>query len=471
MGDRIPMEIISPKPKRSATSIRTLFLKYLAVFGVGTISLLLTIVLLFSLCLSLGILLPANYAEKQVTAARAVILAGQQLSEKDPERLYTYGKYTSEGILLEGSLAGKQATQTWSSLQEADSFYNYPYAYLKVSFQDELYLFRYPLTVQFHNPGLRGLFPHVELILLGIFCISFVSGTIALSTSFGRKLAGKMNVLQETTRKIQAEDLNFTVQFSGIAEIDHILQSMDQMKDALRRSLTQQWRLEQNRRTQISALAHDIKTPLTIIHGNAELLSETPQTEEQRLFTEYIIDSTAQLEGYMKSLIEMVHAESSLSYHPSAVNIHKFKDKLRGQMQALAATRNIKVACTAAAELPDSLYADSELLERSLMNIISNAMDHAPEGSTVTMTIEIKNGYITFCVTDEGSGFSPEVLQRATEQFYMKDSSRRLQGHYGMGLYIARFIAQMHDGRLHISNRISQSGGKVTLEIPEFRQN
>ncbi|GIO35419.1 two-component sensor histidine kinase [Paenibacillus antibioticophila] len=465
------MEIINSKPRRSATRLRTLFLKYLAVFGVGTICLLITMAILFSWCLSSGILLPANYAEKQVAEVRTAILAGQQLPAEDPERLYIYGRYTPEGTLLEGSLAVKPGSRIWNRLQAADSTYDFPYGYLKVSFQNEIYMFRYLLTVQFHNPSLRGIFPHVEFIMLVIFCIAFLGGTIGLSSSFGRRLADKMSVLQETTQKIQAEDLNFTVQFSGIAEIDHILQSMDQMKTALKKSLTQQWRLEQNRRMQISALAHDVKTPLTIIRGNAELLSETEQTEEQKLYTEYITDSAAQLESYMKSLIEMVYAESSLSYHPEAIDLQKFKNKLSGQMLALAAPRDVTASIAASTGLPDSLHGDSALLERALMNIISNAMDHAPEGSTVKMTIGMEDDYIRFCVTDEGPGFSPEVLRRATEQFYMGDSSRRLQGHYGMGLYIARFIAQLHGGDLHIANRISAPGGQVTLDIPMFGQN
>lgn len=472
MGDRIPMEIThTPRPRGSTTRLRTLFLKYLTALAVGTLCLLLLLTLLFSLSLSLRIVLPANYAERQVFEARAAILSGQQLPGEEAERVYTYAKYTAEGILLEGSLSVKQAERVWHQLQAVDSSFHYPYGYLKVSSNDDVYLFRYPLTVQFHHPALRKVLPHVDLILLIVFFLIFLGGTIGLSSSFGRRLASKMSVLQEATQKIQDKDLNFTVQLSGIAEIDHILQSVDQMKTALKQSLTQQWRLEQNRRMQISALAHDIKTPLTIIRGNAELLSETEQTEEQKLYTEYITDSTAQLESYMKSLIEMVSAESSLSYHPAAIDLQRFMEKLSGQMLAFAAPSDITVSFVTVPGLPDTLHGDSGLLERALMNIISNAIDHAPAGSTVEMTTGIGDGYVRFCVTDQGSGFSPEVLRRAAEQFYMGDSSRRSQGHYGMGLYIAQFIAQLHGGKLHIANRISCSGGEVTLDIPIVRQN
>ena len=81
----------------------------------------------------------------------------------------------------------------------------------------------------------------------------------------------------------------FHLQPSGIQEIDDIALSFEQMKEALNTSLTQQWRAERLRREQISALAHDLKTPLTIIKGNAELLSDTALDEIQKEYNQYIL--------------------------------------------------------------------------------------------------------------------------------------------------------------------------------------
>ncbi len=83
--------------------------------------------------------------------------------------------------------------------------------------------------------------------------------------------------------------MDFSINPTGIREIDNISFSLEQMKGALNNSLKQQWELEQARREQISALAHDLKTPLTIIRGNAELLQDTVQDETQREYNDYIL--------------------------------------------------------------------------------------------------------------------------------------------------------------------------------------
>ncbi|SHK30027.1 His Kinase A (phospho-acceptor) domain-containing protein [Hathewaya proteolytica DSM 3090] len=103
-----------------------------------------------------------------------------------------------------------------------------------------------------------------------------------------------MEVAKEATAKIQNQDLDFTIQHSGITEIDEMLFSVDQMRAALKESLESQWKMEKNKRDQISAMAHDIKTPLTIIHGNTALLDETEQTSEQQQCTNYILSAANQ---------------------------------------------------------------------------------------------------------------------------------------------------------------------------------
>ncbi|MMZ65886.1 Phosphate regulon sensor protein PhoR [compost metagenome] len=73
---------------------------------------------------------------------------------------------------------------------------------------------------------------------------------------------------------------------------------------------------------------------------------------------------------------------------------------------------------------------------------------------------------IRFSILDEGPGFSPEGLKQAAEQFYMGDSFRRINGHYGMGLYITKSIVNLHGGKLIITNSTQTGGGQVSIEIP-----
>lgn len=459
------MEITRVKSEPKLTKLRTLFLRYLAAFCLGTIGIVLLLGLILMRLLNTGAVLPANYAEKQVMEAKNRIMEGQRPPLNTSSALYKYAKYTLDGRLLEHSLTVEQGNAAWKRMEGSLSSYTYPYSYMKVTYGEEVYIFRYSIVARFSNAALRRVLPGVELSFLVLFCVLFLLGTSLLASSFGRKLARKMNGLQEATRRIQEQELDFSMQYSGIAEIDRVLRSVDQMKDALKNSLEQQWNLERSRRAQISALAHDIKTPLTIVRGNVELLSETDQTEEQREYTDYIAHSARQMEAYIKTLIEITNTETAASYQPVSLDLKEFIRTIEGQVQALAAVKELSPV-VAVHGLPDKLYADPVLLERALMNILANAMDHAPVKSKITLSVEAADDRIRFRVTDEGPGFSPEALKHAAEQFYMGDPSRRTDGHYGMGLYITDFVARLHGGELHIANSKVTGGGEVSIEIP-----
>lgn len=329
------MEVARVTSGPKETKLRTLFLKYLAAFCLGTIGLALLLSLILVGLLFTGAVLPADYAEKQVQEAKSRLIAGQELQLDAPSALYQYAKYTVDGRLLEHSFSAKQGEAAWKRLEgDQAAGYTFPYHYVKVTYGQEVYIFRYSLAAQFNQATLRRVLPSAELAFFVLFCVLFLLQAVLLASSFGRKLARKMNGLQEATQRIQEQELDFSIQYSGIAEIDQVLRSMDQMRDALKNSLEQQWNLERRRRAQISALAHDVKTPLTIVRGNVELLSETEQSDEQREYTEYIAQSARQMEAYIKTLIEITNTETAASYQPVNLDLKEFIHTLEAQMQA-----------------------------------------------------------------------------------------------------------------------------------------
>jgi signal transduction histidine kinase len=465
LGDRVPMEVAKVQQARKTTKLRTIFLGYLVMFCIGTIALALFLVLIFYVLMSCGTILPANYAENQVREDKAIIEAGKTLQPDSRQKLYRYALFTSEGRHIEGNLPEKQAQAAWSVTQQSNTAYQFPYNYVKVSHNNKVTVMRYSVSAQFEHPILRQYLPNAELSFFAVFCIAFLGGGALLASSFGRKLTRKMSGLQQATKQIQAQDLDFSIQLSGVMEIDQVLHSMDKMKETLKTSLQKQWNLEKSRREQISALAHDVKTPLTIVRGNVELLSETDQSEEQKNYTDYIAESTRQMEQYIKTLIEISKAETVATLQAETIDTDYYVTKVKDQVKALAAVKKTSVAF-AAYNLPKTLYADPVLLERAIMNVASNAVDQAPENSEIRLTVESVEECIRFSIVDEGPGFSHEGLKQAAEQFYMGDSSRRLSGHYGMGLYITKSIVNLHGGQLIIANSTQTGGGQVSIEIP-----
>lgn len=292
------MENIKPS---KGTRLHSFFLRYLLSFSIGTILLVAILLGLFLLAFSINIILPANYAESQISFTKNRIASSDTVTADMIPELVDYAVYSTEGTFMSGNLSAKEAIDAWNLMQRGENkggsqFYTF------IQRENEVCILRYYLVPQYRSAILREYLPNPQLLMFLIFIVGIFAQATVLAVHFGRRLKKKMMGLQDAIKKIQHQNLDFTIAPSGIREIDEIASSFGHMKDALHSSLKQQWELEQSRREQISALAHDIKTPLTIIRGNAELLQETQQDATQRAYNDYILKNTIVIEQFTKEL-------------------------------------------------------------------------------------------------------------------------------------------------------------------------
>ncbi|UQZ35298.1 sensor histidine kinase [Paenibacillus sp. PK3_47] len=451
--------------KQSKTvRLRTFFLQYLLFLSMGTIVLVVAFLGLFTLAFSANIVLPANYAENEIEAFKDKLASGSPITPDSIPKLPDNAVFSQDGRLLYGNLSTAEALHARELIAQGknrDSDF-----YTAAQHGEELWIFRYTLTPQYASPLLRSILPNPQLLGVLLFIIGILLQAALLAARFGRKLTGKLAGLQEATGNIRRENLEFTVEPSGIREIDDVLASLEQMKDALQTSLKQQWELERSRREQISALAHDIKTPLTIIRGNAELLQETSQDETQREYNGFILKSAEDIEAFVQEVIDLSSLQSSAVRQQSPVNLKNFAGELEHQLRALSTGKELSTGVRGDEDIPEWIRMDKELLQRGIINILANGVEHTPPQGSVTLLIRRDADYVHFTVTDTGRGFSPAELKEAAVQFYMGDQSRSSGSHHGMGLYIAESAAQHHGGTLTLENAGPSGGAKVTLSIP-----
>ena len=229
--------------------------------------------------------------------------------------------------------------------------------------------------------------------------------------------------------------------------------------------LEKQWNMEKSRKNQISALAHDIKTPLTIIKGNAELVKEVSQNDEQVKYNDYIIKATNEIEHYLKVLVDMTKSEEPLVLKLKKIETKGLLKKIIDQTQALISEKNIRLI-NRQEVLPEFIDADEELLYRAIMNVISNAVEYSEKDGRLLFHTRAIDCKLQFIISDSGKGFSIEDLKCATDQFYRGDKSRKSKNHYGIGLSIAKTFIELHHGNIKLSNSQEFGGTQVTLEIP-----
>ena len=462
MGDWIPME---RKLRKKALS--AIFLRYMICFAVGTAVLLVVFTAALNICVGAGMFFSADYAQRQLDDnLSAIRSSGSQVDSLIPAGC-AYGIYKKDGTYVAGTFDETKRSEVWERY-EADQSYGTARTFYKFIAQDDgnICIVRYYIMMQFKNETLRKTLPSPELMLVGLFVLCFFVYLVVLSVCFGRALSKRLKVLERVTEKIRENNLDFPQEHSDIREIDETLGSLYRMRCALKESLENQWIAEREKTEQVAALAHDIKTPLTIIRGNAELIEEGGTPEELGEYNGFVLQSVEEIEHYLVMLQDMLLSKKTDQGGTEVVSCRELAEKFISQTRLLAAAKKLEVV--EEFELSrihgEAGVHDGHIL-RAWNNIVSNAVEHSLTGKKLFLSMENTGGFFRASVTDEGEGFGEEELKHAAEQFYQGDKSRHSKEHRGMGLYIAGIFARQQGGELLLANSGEGKGAKVTLVI------
>ena len=252
-----------------------------------------------------------------------------------------------------------------------------------------------------------------------------------------------------------------------IKEIEEVLGSLEHLRKSLKTSLEEQWEMEIKREEELSALAHDIKTPVTIIRGNAELLNEEDLNPEQRECSEAILKNVEQIEQYLQAMRQVIHNEFK-EEKTEILEGEAISDAFIKKAEEMTAAGNTKISVKnhmAACKIKGNR---KELL-RAWENLVSNAISYTEKEKGIEVSVEIKErdkkSFLVAEVSDYGPGFSKEDLFHGTERFYRGDKSRHGSEHQGLGLFIASNITKNQGGSLILKNSEKTRGGQAQLWI------
>ncbi|SCC46067.1 sensor histidine kinase [Bacillus mycoides] len=443
-------------------NLRKIFIRYIFAFSIGTIALVTFLIILFQIGLNSEIILPANYYEKQIESQRDAIVKAEQDDDQILKQ-YKYAVYDFSGNVIQGRINKDYAGQIWNNIQN-DEKGDSKYYYAIIKRDKDICVILYTLHANFKNPFLQKYLPGPEVCEIVLFILLFVAEVLFLSRYFGKSLSKEMLILRKVTDKIQKEDLDFQVEQSKIIEVNEVLNSLVKMKGELNDSLRTQWDMETNRREQIAALAHDIKTPLTILRGNAELLNESMLDSDQMRCNKHILKSVDEMEMYMKSLLDITKCEEGTSLQFKQIDLHDFIRNIMEESAICVLDKQLNLI-NKVEDIPNFIHADEAALKRAIMNVMMNAIEYSPAKGDLMFSVEAIGEKVQFIVEDSGRGFTEEEMSSATEQFYRGDKSRNSKNHHGIGLYIAKNFAKQHGGNLYLSNSKKLCGAKVVLEI------
>ena len=446
--------------KRGSRTLSGIFLRYVLVMLGLMFVLGICTVFIFNILVNSGAIYPANYAERKINEAYDRIQKADEVTEDIIPPLCRYVIFNADGEVLGGNMTEDSVKIAWNVANRGTASGEFFYKVIPRS--EEYVVLQYSLTPQYQSAFLREHFISPQNLMTIIVVLSGIAMILLPSVSFGKKMKRKMKPVMNAVERIKNQDLEYEVSYSGVKEIDDCLSSIDEMRNALKDSLERQWKAEQEKNRQMSALAHDIKTPLTVIRGNAELLSEMEMTEEQKKYMDYIASSALQIQTYVQTLIEVTKSVDGYQYRFEKIRTEDILGDIKKQTLGLSEVFNLKINWEEQ-YISETVNIVYDQVVRAVMNIIKNAAEHTPKDGTINIDINEKRGMLIFTVEDTGRGFTKEALMHGTEQFFMDDTSRSGGVHYGIGLFSAKTIAGKHGGKISLTNSKKTGGAKVEI--------
>lgn len=445
--------------KKKLESLSGLFLKYLVSFLVWNIIVFGLLICVSDVALSSGIVLPANYAEWAIKQVKDEIATAQEFDEALIPYTCEYVLIDNENQIIHTNVSEKKAEKIVKVAYEEYAFTLKQYQV--IDRQNEKCILVYDVMMHFSNPLLHKICPKPELLSFSVFLMI----AVLVAMRFAKRLRKELKPILDATKAIMQKELDFQVGITKIKEFYTVLQSVLDMKDALQESLKEQWTMEQQRKMQIAAITHDMKTPITIVRGNAELLQESELTTEQNESIESILLSVEKMENYLSLLMEATKSEGQEQLNKTIVVMEEFVGNLEKHAKAQCLTKSIffQVETHYEKDFSGEFLADAILLERAIVNVIDNAVEYTPMHGTIKLLVEVAKETISFSVIDSGVGFSEESMKKATQQFYTENAERSGK-HYGLGLFIAESVAKKHGGEIRLAN----SEGAVVAIIINF---
>jgi signal transduction histidine kinase len=219
------------------------------------------------------------------------------------------------------------------------------------------------------------------------------------------------------------------------------------------------------RRQQIADIAHDLRTPLTVITGYIEALRDGVLRPTPARFD--AMNTEAQ---HLKRLVDDLRTLSladagELPMTPQPTAPAALLERLAAAYAPQAAARGIALAVDAAPDLPE-VAVDPERMVQVLGNLVTNALRHTPAGGRIDLAARAEGARVTLTVTDTGEGIPPDVLPHIFDRFYRGDPARsQPDGESGLGLAIAKSIVEAHGGTIAATSAPGQ-GTTFTITLP-----
>jgi heavy metal sensor kinase len=298
--------------------------------------------------------------------------------------------------------------------------------------------------------------------LAGFLCLAGGLG-ILLSLAAGLLVSGR---LLRPLRRMTEEAALLTPEDEGrrldpgtvVAELHSLATTLNSALDRLADALRRQRRLAAD-------ASHELRTPVAVLLGNAEVLLRRPRTEEElREGLERQVRTAKRMAAIIENLLALARADAGrapLVRRPVA--LAALARTICGDFGVLAGEAGVRFSCTG--DEGAVVAGDPSALGQVLENLLSNALRYAPRGSTVEVAVAGEGDAVVLSVYDTGPGIPPEHRGHVFERFYRVETGRSAESGAGLGLAIVRSIVEAHGGTVAAGGEAGK-GAVFTVRLP-----
>lgn len=317
----------------------------------------------------------------------------------------------------------------------------------------------YRLTTVLLASPWRSAFSSLRDVYIFTFIIMLI-GILRLRKTIKREVAGPVAAVNEgiangwiIIRSPDEVQLKFTEQAELLEHYDNIKTKLMQDKDKiarLERAVKYAEEAEQNRRQMTSNIAHELKTPLAVIHSYAEGLKERIAEDKRDKYMDIILSETERMDGMVLEMLALSRLEAGkvklsredFSLSKLAASVFE-RLKCASEAKDLKITYELKGDCT--------VNADMQRIEQVITNFAVNAVKYTPQSGKIRVAASKMRGETTFTIENDSLPLSSEELSKVWNTFYRVEEARTGDG-TGLGLAIAKSIIDLHGGRCFVRN-------------------
>lgn len=295
-----------------------------------------------------------------------------------------------------------------------------------------------------------------------VLTVTIITGVAAIIIGWrlARPLANDLDQVAQTVSSIADGDRLARTDIDRQDELGDLASAVDELGRSLVRAEAERQAADEERRSVVSALSHDLRTPLASLLASIDAIEDGLAEVDDHLPA--MRRNVLALNRLVEDLFLLARADSgNLALQSESLDLSELVDEALEAMSPAASEKGVQLRAELVEAIP--VAGDPTAIGRVLRNLLDNAIRHATDNGVVTVTVTTTGDCATVDVADDGPGFDAEFLPRAFERFTQSDAARSRNGGAGLGLAIAQTLTEAHGGSVSIH---PGPGGQVQIELP-----